>query len=144
MLTFSKIPSDKLDELVAIDTNSNPHPWSAKNLIDSYQNYQHLGTFLDGQLIAFIIYRLIADEGEIIHIVCDKKYQGNGYAYQLFSKLIQQSKTQHHTSIWHLEVREHNDKAIKLYQRLGFTKIGRRKNYYQGREDAVLMSCIKS
>ncbi len=122
MLTFATIPTDNLNELVAIETDSNPHPWSEKNLIDCYHSYQHLGAFLNGQLIAFVIYRLIADEGEIIHIVCDKKQQGNG-----------------NTIIWHLEVRASNNKAIQLYQRLGFTEVGRRKNYYQDKEDAVLM-----
>ncbi len=139
MLTFAKIPTDNLNELVTIETNSNPYAWSPKNLMNSYQYYQHLGAFLDGKLIAFIIYRLIADEGEIIHLVCDKKQQGKGYAQQLLSQLIQQNKTQHHTSIWHLEVRASNDKAIKLYQQLGFTKVGIRKGYYQGTEDAILM-----
>lgn len=140
MLTFAAIPTDNLNELVAIEIDSNPYPWSEKNLIDCYQDYQHLGAFLNGQLIAFVIYRLIADEGEIIHIVCDKKQQGNGYAHQLFSELTQQSKTQHHTETWHLEVRASNHKAIQLYQRLGFTEVGRRKGYYQDKEDAILMS----
>ena len=39
-----------------------------------------------------------------------------------------------------LEVRAGNEAAMALYEKLGFTKVGRRKGYYsKGREDAVLM-----
>ncbi len=137
MLVFAEIPSEKLPELLAIETRSNAYAWSVDNLIDSHKHYAHLGAFLDGHLIAFIIYRLVADEGEIIHLICDQKLQGRGYAYQLFSQLIKQN--QQHIKRWHLEVRANNAKAIQLYQRLGFVEVGRRKAYYQQKEDAILM-----
>ena len=42
-----------------------------------------------------------------------------------------------------LEVRPSNHRAIRLYERFGFTSIGRRKNYYparhRSREDAIVM-----
>ena len=41
----------------------------------------------------------------------------------------------------HLEVREGNDTARRLYQRLGFAEDGLRKNYYTDPlENAVLMT----
>lgn len=40
----------------------------------------------------------------------------------------------------HLEVRESNEPALALYRRHGFLAVGRRPRYYEGREDAVLMS----
>jgi ribosomal-protein-alanine N-acetyltransferase len=33
----------------------------------------------------------------------------------------------------HLEVREGN-RAVRLYKRVGFAEVGRRKNYYNGRD----------
>ncbi len=42
-----------------------------------------------------------------------------------------------------LEVRPSNPRAIQLYERFGFSTIGRRKNYYparhRSREDAIVM-----
>ena len=38
-----------------------------------------------------------------------------------------------------LEVRVSNKAAISLYEKCGFKEIGRRKNYYEGREDALLL-----
>lgn len=40
----------------------------------------------------------------------------------------------------HLEVRAGNAAALGLYARHGFLAVGRRPRYYEGREDAVLMS----
>ena len=45
-------------------------------------------------------------------------------------------------SVW-LEVRESNVRARAIYERYGFSVLGRRPGYYpapQGREDALLMS----
>ena len=40
-----------------------------------------------------------------------------------------------------LEVREHNEAAIKLYEKWGFRPVGKRKNYYERpAEDAILMT----
>jgi len=40
----------------------------------------------------------------------------------------------------HLDVRASNQAALGLYRRFGFAEVGRRPRYYEGREDAVLMS----
>ena len=46
----------------------------------------------------------------------------------------------------HLEVRENNDVARRIYESLGFKIIGRRKSYYGGvdgtRHDAVTMQVL--
>jgi ribosomal-protein-alanine N-acetyltransferase len=38
-----------------------------------------------------------------------------------------------------LEVRASNSAAIALYEKLGLVRTGVRRNYYEGRDDAVLM-----
>jgi ribosomal-protein-alanine N-acetyltransferase len=43
-------------------------------------------------------------------------------------------------AVVHLEGRASNGAALALYRRHGFLAVGRRPRYYEGREDAVLMS----
>ena len=39
-----------------------------------------------------------------------------------------------------LEVDEKNENAKRLYSKFGFRKVGIRKEYYDGKDDAILMS----
>ena len=39
-----------------------------------------------------------------------------------------------------LEVNEHNEIAIKLYEKYNFKKIGKRKRYYNNVDDAIIMT----
>lgn len=41
-----------------------------------------------------------------------------------------------------LEVRETNSAAAALYERFGFTSVGRRPRYYQDKEDAIIMWAV--
>lgn len=139
MLITADIPETFLAEALAIEARSNPYAWSANSLGNSFQHYQRYGAFIGTRLVAFILYQIVADEAEVIHLVCDQNEQGNGYAYQLFSQLIKTTKITHGVCCWHLEVRADNQAALRLYQRLGFSIVGQRKAYYQQRIDALLM-----
>lgn len=137
MLIFSTIPGNYLTDMQRIERTSNPYPWRAESLADSYQQFQHLGVFDGTTLIAFVLYRTIADEAEIIHIVCDKAYQGKGYAQQLLAELRKQL-LQNAIKTLFLEVRDNNVSAKRVYERLGFVTVGRRSNYYGGKHDALI------
>ena len=50
-------------------------------------------------------------------------------------KLVKMSKVQ----VLSLEVREHNTKAIALYEKYGFKYSHTRKNYYSNGEDALVL-----
>lgn len=141
MLIFAEIPADYLSDLQALDARSNAYPLSAENLADSYRHFKHLGLFSGNRLIAFVLYSVVADEAEIIHLVCDQAEQGKGYAYRLFTQLMDKET---HVKIWHLEVRAGNMAAQRLYEKLGFAHVGRRKSYYRNQEDALLMKRVKS
>ncbi len=142
MLIFKEISSNYLPELLAIEFRSNMYAWSAKGLLECYETYCNYGVFLNDKLLAFIMYHVVADEGEIIHLVCDKKEQGNGYAYKLLDFTVKQNMFRNGSKVWYLEVRQSNDRAIKLYKKIGFVEVGQRKNYYQNKEDAILMKLM--
>jgi ribosomal-protein-alanine N-acetyltransferase len=60
----------------------------------------------------------------------------------MVNRLLKLGK-QHGAENAFLEVRESNQPARKLYEKLGFVEVGRRKAYYpdhQGREDALVLS----
>jgi ribosomal-protein-alanine N-acetyltransferase len=93
-------------------------------------------------LIGFIIAQLTADEAEILSIGVDKAWQKQGVGCLLVEALIGLAKRKEARRLF-LDVAESNQAALALYARLGFTRMGQRKDYYLHadgqREDALLM-----
>lgn len=71
---------------------------------------------------------------DIINIAVKENYQGNGIGKMLINYIMKNMTSQKIL----LEVRESNIKAIRLYNRCGFTEINRRRKYYLD-EDAIIM-----
>ncbi|MBR4874833.1 MAG: ribosomal protein S18-alanine N-acetyltransferase [Clostridia bacterium] len=82
---------------------------------------------------------ILADEGHITNVAVGKDFRRKGYASALVDSFIELGK-ERNLSFLTLEVRESNESAISLYEKKGFTPVGRRKNYYENTEDAILMT----
>ena len=66
-------------------------------------------------------------------------FRRRGIAEALVNELVARLKSRESRSLT-LEVRASNLSAITLYEKLGFSQIGRRKNYYRNpREDALIL-----
>ena len=82
----------------------------------------------------FILYRLAADEAEILSVAVDPAYRRRGIGKTLLENTLRQVYRDGAQSI-HLEVEDSNQAAIGLYRGVEFRESGRRAGYYaQGRE----------
>ena len=91
------------------------------------------------EIISFISFEKVFDEGQIISVATDPDFKGKGYAKKLFNEVLNSAKEKG-ISFFTLEVRSNNENAIALYKSLGFKEVGVRKNYYQNPTcDARLM-----
>jgi [ribosomal protein S18]-alanine N-acetyltransferase len=99
--------------------------------------YPILVADVDNQISAFLLYRPIGDECEILNLAVHPNHRRQGLAKHLIRRLIFLDP---HITQWHLEVRESNTAAIGLYQQLGFSIQGRRPKYYSNGETALLLS----
>ena len=79
---------------------------------------------------------IILDEAEIINLAIQPKNQKQGFAKKLLEKFAKRVILIGVKKIF-LEVSVRNDKAKKLYNSLGFEKIGNRKNYYKTKNGSV-------
>ena len=82
---------------------------------------------------------LMYDVGNITNIAIHPDYRREKIGSQLLSVLESICTEKGMVSIT-LEVRESNLPAQKLYEKSGFSYCGRRKKYYQGIEDAMIMT----
>jgi [ribosomal protein S18]-alanine N-acetyltransferase len=78
----------------------------------------------------FIIARWVAGEAEILNLAVRVQHRRRGLAANLFRRLLEELR-EHGTTRLFLEVRQSNATAIRFYQKLGFTQIGRRNGYYR-------------
>ena len=93
-------------------------------------------------LLGYIGAQLIMDEMEIFNVAVSSLHRGKHIGDRLVSALCDSAAELGAERI-SLEVRESNTPAISLYEKHGFTEVGRRKNYYEKpREDAILMDLI--
>lgn len=110
--------------------------WSLKDIL-SYISSEDgfVYSVLDGgEVIAYIIGRVIAPEGEIYRIAVREDKRGRGIGYRLLSYAIKTERGRGLETVF-LEVRRMNFPAISLYRAFGFREMGVRKNYYHNPED---------
>ena len=79
----------------------------------------------------FLLAREAAGEIELLTLAVDPANRRSGEGKTLVKRLIAQAKL--------LEVAETNAAAQSIYVSLGFEMVGRRKAYYGGKIDAVVM-----
>jgi ribosomal-protein-alanine N-acetyltransferase len=92
------------------------------------------------QVAGFIVARLYADELHVNNVAVRPEFRGQGIGSDLLQTTLEQAR-ERGAKTAQLEVRAGNAEAQKLYQRCGFTVVGRRKNYYrEPTEDALLMN----
>ena len=91
----------------------------------------------NGEAAGFISVWCVCGEAEINNIGVLEKFRRMGIAKALFDSAYNAAKAEK----WYLEVRESNLVAIQFYEKLGFERVGMRKNFYTApTENAVLMA----
>lgn len=110
-----------------------------KSELESSNSYFFVAKNNSGEIVGFAGIKVILDEADIMNIVVKKDFRNNGVGSLLLDYLISYSKSINLKSIT-LEVNEINLPAIKLYENFSFSKLGIRKKYYNGENDAIIMS----
>lgn len=91
------------------------------------------------QVIGYIGVWIIFDRAEITTLAVHPAYRRQGLGRRLLEQAIQDA-TAAECELMTLEVRQSNQAAIALYEKVGFTIVSVRKDYYQdNHEDAWLM-----
>jgi len=93
-------------------------------------------------VIGYLCAEKILDEVHLNNIAVARNFQRCGYGKALLGFLLS-AAIREEASVIHLEVREDNIAAIKLYESFGFKITGKRPDYYNsahGKCSAILMS----
>lgn len=137
-----KLTEAHIPQMVELEKICFSMPWTADMIRSELNNPSCLYlAAVDGDtLVGYIGVQTVLDEGYINNVAVRPEYRRRGIAAALISLLAEQAQAIG-LAFMTLEVRESNAPAISLYEKLGFTTVGRRKNYYEKpREDAILMT----
>ncbi|MEE4255190.1 MAG: ribosomal protein S18-alanine N-acetyltransferase [Desulfuromusa sp.] len=129
-----------LDDVMSIETESYPHPWSLHQFSQEIENpvSSILVYEADERIVGYICFWLIVGEMQILNIATSSQFRRQGVAVQLLEEAFRRCSQVDLSSAW-LEVRSGNIGAIALYQQYGFILSGTRKAYYRDGEDALVM-----
>ena len=90
----------------------------------------------DDTVVGYVGSQTVLQEADMMNIAVADTHRRRGIARMLVEELIRQLDAYQLT----LEVRASNAPAIALYEKLGFTQVGLRKNYYhKPKEDALIL-----
>ena len=136
--------ADDLEAVIAIEQTAYSHPWTRGNFRDALASgYWAQCLRVQDELLGYVVAMAGVQEAHLLNITVAPARQGQGWAQVMLDALSLWSRRQQDEWLW-LEVRESNHRALQVYERYGFRRVGLRKDYYpadrQQREHAVVMS----
>ena len=141
-LAIEKMTVAHIEEIARLEKECFSSPWSKDGLNAELDNKfaRFYVAFLDGQIAGYIGSHNVLGEVYITNVAVFPEFRRNGVSKALVELLVSEMKAENAEFVT-LEVRESNLNAISLYEKCGFEKVGKRKDFYEKpREDAVLMT----
>ena len=126
-------------EMAELDKKCFAVPWSEKSFLEETKN--SLATYLlakeNGKIAGYCGFWRVSGEAQVTNIAVLPEYRRRGIATALAKKMLEMCADDGQVV---LEVRESNEAAISLYEKLGFVKAGIRKRFYRNPdEDGITM-----
>ena len=109
-------------------------------LNDAYTNpFNYIYVYeMDNEIVGYISYSFDEEIAEMLNFCVDGSKQNKGIGTDLLNYTIAEFEALNGSSII-LEVNSVNNKAIKLYEKMGFKQISKRKAYYSDGNDALVL-----
>ena len=116
-------------------------PWSENSVASELENELSLWLVAEeGEtVLGYVGSQTVLDETDMMNVAVHPDHRRRGVAAALITELVSRLKMRGSRCL-KLEVRASNAPAIALYETLGFTQLGLRKNYYRNpKEDALIL-----
>ena len=133
-----------LDAIADLERRSFSHPWSREAFVAELRNARSSLRIAelhgDGgiALVGYLCRWIVEDEAQILNVTIHPAWRRRGLGRWMLEGALSEAATRGARRAT-LEVRRHNAPAIALYERMGFRRVGERRNYYGPGEDALLM-----
>ena len=141
MMEIVKMDAGHVAPIAELEKICFSDPWSENSI--AYELTSRLSYWLvaveDGQVVGYIGSQSVLGEADMMNVAVHPDHRRKGIAEALVLALSRDLKERDNVCLT-LEVRASNDPAIALYEKLGFSQVGLRKNYYRNpKEDALIL-----
>lgn len=116
-------------------------PWSEKSFYNELTKNKmaiYNVAMIDDEIVGYGGMWHVVNEGHFTNVAVKKEHRGKGVGSEIIKNLINIAKEKEMIGVT-LEVRKSNNVAQKVYKKYGFNIDGIRKEYYENREDAIIM-----
>lgn len=140
-MKIERMGIDHVSEVAELEKLCFSDPWSEKSVTSELDNELALWLVAveDSRVAGYVGSQTVAGETDMMNIAVHPDFRRRGIAEQLVEALIVQLQEKESRCLT-LEVRASNDAAQALYEKLGFSQIGRRPRYYRNpKEDALIL-----
>ena len=116
-------------------------PWSENSIAQELTNPLSfwLAAVEDGKVAGYIGSQTVMGETDMMNVAVHPDFRRRGVGQNLILSLVEAMRARQSHSLT-LEVRASNTPAIRLYEKLGFSQVGKRSGYYRNpKEDALIL-----
>lgn len=141
MINICEMELKHIEQVFEIEKQCFEIPWSKKSFEDEIKKNKmaiYLVALENDNVVGYAGMWHVVTEGHITNIAVKSEHRKKGIAKKLVSNLIKIAIEKEMIGIT-LEVRKSNLIAKKLYESFGFKLDGIRKEYYENKEDALIM-----
>ena len=140
-MTIIQMTSAHVPQVAQLERVCFQDPWSERSIASELENPLSLWLVAmeEDRLLGYVGSQTVLDETDMMNVAVDPTARRQGVARALIQELTAQLKQRGSRKL-SLEVRASNLGAIRLYESLGFVRLGCRPGYYRNpREDAWIL-----
>ena len=141
MIQIVKMEECHVAQVAELEKTCFHDPWSEKSIASELNNPLSfwLVAVHGDAVVGYVGSQTVLDASDMMNIAVDPGVRRMGVAESLVDALVSELKDRGSLSLT-LEVRASNEPAKALYEKMGFSQVGLRKNYYRNpREDAWIL-----
>ena len=140
-MMITEMNASHVPQVAALEKICFVDPWSEMSIASELQSLWSywLVALEEDRVVGYVGSQSSIDEADIMNVAVHPDFRRRGVAEARIIRLVSDLKERGIHALL-LEVRVSNTPAITLYEKLGFSQVGRRKNYYHNpKEDALIL-----
>jgi ribosomal-protein-alanine N-acetyltransferase len=140
--TLCRMATHHLDQVLAIE-RSFAAPWTREMFLQELHSRPEVSeaivALLQEEVAGYVLAWFVADEIHVVNLAVASRLRRRGIGRRLLAEVCARGVARGMVMAT-LEVRVHNDAAIRLYESMGFRQVAIRRSYYADNgEDALVM-----